>query len=232
MRTETRFLSGRTRNHAGFTLIELLVVIAIISILAGILFPVFAKARERARAVACLNNLSQLGRAILMYEGDYGDRFPPAGPTAAAPVSWSGVSAAGLDIRAGALFSYVKSEEVYVCSSDPNSSLLLSYAMSSTLSLYPSGQVDSPTETVMLLDSVDKASTTAAATQDGVFTVDPSVADTTIVPSIRDATRPAGIDAYSPNHNEGANAYFVDGHVRSFRKGELTAKQFRPFAAP
>lgn len=58
-------------RYRGFTLIELLVVIAIITIIAAILFPVFATAREKARSTSCLNNLKQLGTASLMYEEDY-----------------------------------------------------------------------------------------------------------------------------------------------------------------
>lgn len=58
------------RRKRGFTLIELLVVIAIIAILAAILFPVFAKARERSKATACINNLNQIGKAFLMYSSD------------------------------------------------------------------------------------------------------------------------------------------------------------------
>jgi prepilin-type N-terminal cleavage/methylation domain-containing protein/prepilin-type processing-associated H-X9-DG protein len=59
-----------------FTLIELLVVIAIIAILAAILFPVFAQARMKARAVSCISNLKQIGTGILMYAQDYDERFP------------------------------------------------------------------------------------------------------------------------------------------------------------
>lgn len=67
-----------SRGTKGFTLIELLVVIAIIAILAAILFPVFAKAREKARGASCLSNLKQMGLALLMYCQDY-DGFIPEG---------------------------------------------------------------------------------------------------------------------------------------------------------
>jgi len=62
----------------GFTLIELLVVIAIISILAAILFPVFARARESARRASCMSNLKQIGLAAMMYVQDYDERYPLA----------------------------------------------------------------------------------------------------------------------------------------------------------
>jgi prepilin-type N-terminal cleavage/methylation domain-containing protein len=65
------------RRHGGFTLIELLVVIAIIAILAAILFPVFAQAREKGRQTACLSNCKQLGLALMMYTSDYDDTLPP-----------------------------------------------------------------------------------------------------------------------------------------------------------
>ncbi len=74
------------RQRRGFTLIELLVVIAIIAILAAILFPVFAQAREQARSTACLSNLKQLGVAVSMYRSDWDSR----GPFSGWPPSFSG----------------------------------------------------------------------------------------------------------------------------------------------
>ena len=67
------------RKRPGFTLIELLVVIAIIAILAAILFPVFARAREKARQTSCLSNLKQIALGVLMYVGDYDETFPRYG---------------------------------------------------------------------------------------------------------------------------------------------------------
>jgi len=64
------------KGRKGFTLIELLVVIAIIAILAAILFPVFAQARAAARKTSCLSNVKQLSLGMLMYAGDYDERFP------------------------------------------------------------------------------------------------------------------------------------------------------------
>jgi prepilin-type N-terminal cleavage/methylation domain-containing protein/prepilin-type processing-associated H-X9-DG protein len=75
---------GRHRSR-GFTLIELLVVIAIIAILASILFPVFAQAREKARQATCTSNMKQSGLAILMYAGDYDETFPWSASNVAPP---------------------------------------------------------------------------------------------------------------------------------------------------
>ena len=107
---------GRSRR-AGFTLIELLVVIAIIAILAAILFPVFAQAREKARQVACTSNLKQLGNAMLMYAQDYDETFPyvPGANNRVDPtVDWGGDTWVYNDVYM-LLQAYVKNYKVFYC---------------------------------------------------------------------------------------------------------------------
>jgi prepilin-type N-terminal cleavage/methylation domain-containing protein/prepilin-type processing-associated H-X9-DG protein len=76
MRRKGIVMSSLSPYRLGFTLIELLVVIAIIAILAAILFPVFAQAREKARQSACLSNLKQIGTGLMMYTQDYDETLP------------------------------------------------------------------------------------------------------------------------------------------------------------
>ncbi|BCM93764.1 hypothetical protein IAD21_05655 [Abditibacteriota bacterium] len=96
-----------------FTLIELLVVIATIAILAAILFPVFARARENARRASCQSNLKQIGLGLTQYSQDYDERMPR---------SWSGIdkdaSGAGRYKWMDSIYPYVKSEQIFNCPSD------------------------------------------------------------------------------------------------------------------
>ncbi len=109
------------KNSMGFTLIELLVVIAIIAILAAILFPVFAQARESARQTTCLSNLKQIGTANMMYIQDYDERFVPVGGSIEQPWPATGrLTSNGLKPFSGwsmNLMPYVKSREVFLCPS-------------------------------------------------------------------------------------------------------------------
>jgi prepilin-type N-terminal cleavage/methylation domain-containing protein/prepilin-type processing-associated H-X9-DG protein len=102
---------GYRTVRQGFTLIELLVVIAIIAILAAILFPVFAKAREKARQSACLSNLNQISRSWMMYIQDYDETCPPL--YFPAEYSYTGKILSWEDI----LMPYVKNVKVFGCPS-------------------------------------------------------------------------------------------------------------------
>ncbi|HEV2472444.1 MAG TPA: prepilin-type N-terminal cleavage/methylation domain-containing protein, partial [Chthonomonadales bacterium] len=104
------------RQQRGFTLIELLVVIAIIAILAAILFPVFAQAREKARSISCLSNTKQSGLALNMYVQDYDETFPIN--------LYLGTDASGNPNCTMTYYQelapYQKNEQIYQCPSDGN----------------------------------------------------------------------------------------------------------------
>jgi len=112
-------------SRKGFTLIELLVVIAIIAILAAILFPVFAKVREKARQTSCLSNEKQLGLAFAQYEQDYDETNPADTNIYADEHGW-----------AEELYPYVKSAGLYICPDDANHATydnIISYGMNGNL---------------------------------------------------------------------------------------------------
>ena len=98
----------------GFTLIELLVVIAIIAILAAILFPVFARAREAARRSSCISNLKQLGAATLMYCQDYDETFPACCSWSSIPWMFPPYYSVGFKPM---VFTYVNNDALFLCPS-------------------------------------------------------------------------------------------------------------------
>jgi prepilin-type N-terminal cleavage/methylation domain-containing protein len=144
-------------QKSAFTLIELLVVIAIIAILAAILFPVFAAAREKARQTTCASNMRQLGLAWIQYVEDYDERGPQnfgANP----PCQW-----------ACKLYPYVKSVGVYACPDDSSNALagyaispVISYEYNDSLNTQRNGswnigtilgQLGAPSQTVLLYEN-------------------------------------------------------------------------------
>ncbi|HEY3329623.1 MAG TPA: DUF1559 domain-containing protein [Capsulimonadaceae bacterium] len=138
-------------KKSGFTLIELLVVIAIIAILAAILFPVFAKAREKARQVTCNSNLKQMGLGLLQYAQDY-DEFLPCG------------RAAGGQGWAAQVYPYLKTWNLFQCPDDsfvPGNTawLPISYAInqnanapSGAMNPAPLSRFTSPSKTVLIFE--------------------------------------------------------------------------------
>jgi len=179
-----------------FTLIEILVVIAIIGILAAILFPVFARARETARKASCQSNLKQLGIGFQMYMQDYDSRLPIYG----ADTSTYGFSQSW-DLQ---ILPYTKNMNLIQCPSDTESGRVTSPTLGPNLyrsygtTLYniSENQVPRPSETVQLAECV----------------CTPTGWDTTWNNNFyvnflgRDVRR---------RHNETANFLFFDGHVKA-----------------
>jgi prepilin-type N-terminal cleavage/methylation domain-containing protein/prepilin-type processing-associated H-X9-DG protein len=125
------------QNSRGFTLIELLVVIAIIAILAAILFPVFAQAREKARAITCISNEKQLGLALMQYTQDYDENFPVGINVGyPGPAGW-----------AGQVYSYVKSTKAFLCPDDANPLDVVSYGLNVFTDNFGSSQTPEPLST-------------------------------------------------------------------------------------
>ncbi len=111
--SQCRPRSARLISYAGFTLIELLVVIAIIAILAAILFPVFAQAREKARQISCLSNMKQIDTGLMLYTQDNDETL--CGDVYLPPINGGKSNTFTYDRQ---LAPYVKNDAVYACPSD------------------------------------------------------------------------------------------------------------------
>ena len=200
----------------GFTLIELLVVIAIIAILAAILFPVFAKAREKARTASCQSNLKQLALAVLMYSQDY-DELWPLGYRAAASGEWDNVLGRTCGRWAAwwtSIFPYVKNAQVYSCPSnrgavDYSYNPWVMYRGYGPPLVSAQAQVTHPSETILLYDAW--AATRPCGYPLGTVASGPNC-------RARACGRYNG-RAYAPRHNDGGVVAFCDGHVKWLRDG-------------
>jgi prepilin-type N-terminal cleavage/methylation domain-containing protein/prepilin-type processing-associated H-X9-DG protein len=208
-------------QNKAFTLIELLVVIAIIAILAAILFPVFAQAREKARAAACLSNLKQLGTATQMYIQDYDEKLFFRASATVPSVSRSGAivptAAQPPVLWWNSVQPYIKNTQLFVCPDDP--APVLSKDSSGALTLKRSyiairaaealamSQVEFSSETIVFVDKWDKtAGPVPAAITDSW--IEPFNGDFDYYPTYR-RMKIAG-----DRHSEGVNASFFDGHAK------------------
>jgi prepilin-type N-terminal cleavage/methylation domain-containing protein/prepilin-type processing-associated H-X9-DG protein len=221
-------MSRRIAKRPGFTLIELLVVIAIIAILAAILFPVFAQAREKARQTSCASNMKQIGTGMLMYVEDYDGVYVPhiaAAPVASQQKRWPQL-----------IDPYLKSRALHSCPSGPdinwslldqNSAGLITYGLNTWLSTYPGWSPDAslatvsrPAETAWVLET--GGSQRNGLTQ-GYFVFYPSIHGA--VQNRNHATY--GFDyakapaRLSDRHSDGSNVLWCDGHVKWMRRSVL-----------
>ena len=234
-------------TRPAFTLIELLVVIAIIAILAAILFPVFARARENARRSSCQSNMKQIGLGILQYAQDYDERLP-AGNVGNLCWGW-----------AGPIYPYVKSSQIFACPSDPNGGSTtsgltpVSYGYNLNLTACDTSfgatptlsAMQAPTRTVFLFELGGKIDTAnpgnsnasivnfnALPEPPGVFmsrstnAFDGAGALVFATGTIDTSSLLSGFNASKdskPRHFEGANYLAADGHVKYYQSSRISA---------
>lgn len=239
------------RRKPGFTLIELLVVIAIIAILAAILFPVFAQAREKARQTMCLSNLRQLGTSIQMYIQDYDERLPgsswqnnrcgfaghwvPPGNIAASP-NWR--------IEDGSLMPYVKNVKLFACPSDAVASSWnatsglrtdrakgLSYAFNAYLANFISiATVPAPADIIILIDQGvgAPADPNGRPPRPAARPLDDGLNVPFFCSNPASPTQCVLIDYPSFAHNGGATFTFLDGHAKWVKAERFSTSPVEP----
>jgi len=221
-------------NRAAFTLIELLVVIAIISIIAAILFPAFASAREKARRTMCLSNQRQIGLGIMQYVEDNDEAMPNAShgaigagstgvwmPYNTYPASATGSPPVAHDfnITGSGIYPYIKNAQVFTCPDDSQGQVTGdSYAYNSCLTtpdqaipLWPGkslSTVDKPSDTLLI---TEEGNAPGISTNDGVLNMNNT-----------GGTTPAfDYNGYSQRHDAGACVLLVDGHAKYYQYTKL-----------
>ena len=200
-------------KKTGFTLIELLVVIAIIAILAAILFPVFAKAREKARQIACVSNEKQLGLALLQYIQDYDETMPANGE---GNTSWyDGIQ------------PYVKSSPLMYCPSNPDTQKQsLAAGSGKAYTTYFANQFNGPTNAANPEDSLGAFNTYGKPG----FSLASFVAPASCIAVVegRDLEgywefRINYINNLYAGHTGRTNYLFMDGHVKALKPEQTLA---------
>lgn len=219
--------SPYVRSRRGFTLIELLVVIAIIAILAAILFPVFARARENARRASCQSNLKQVGLGLMQYTQDYDERLPrsrtdnialPAGPggtpaanPAATNVPWHFI-----------IQPYVKSFQLFKCPSNTATNFV-----NNSNNLVPRSYVSNGQSGTMPGD-VGGTTPMPSGRNTALSEID-SPATTVLVGEVKDRADPefwfsnnsVGNNDLMLGHLGTTNILYADGHVKAHKPVSL-----------
>jgi len=192
-------------KRVGFTLIELLVVIAIIAILAAILFPVYARMKEKAIRTLCLSNCKQLGTAFQSYVDDYDGVYPGDGIVGETNGWIIAPDHYVIYVERGGVFPYVKNRDLYVCPLQRklNREIKLSYSMNHRLSRLPQSNIKSPSGCLVLIEEAEQTAIEQNGANDGSF------------------VEWLGQDRPADRHAGGGNHTFADGHAKWVRYTRL-----------
>lgn len=214
----------------GFTLIELLVVIAIIAILAAILFPVFAKAREKARQATCNSNTKQLGLAIMQYVQDYDECYPPCKRHAdVSPYPY-------LTTIVGLLDPYLKNKGVWTCPSQNGEGIGpiggidadYHYCCNKEL-LMPHGYGPPPSGygwTVIKMASLQVPAGTVALYDWNISVLPAGIGWGIYLTGAEFVSISNSYPLAAEVHNGGVQMNFADGHAKWFKRTQITASMF------